>query len=137
MNRVVISYTPDADLVGWLRIDVETPRFKGNGEFWASPSLIKDFADSLSQYPISDENHPELRCGYGQSKVDDVIISLGIKPADALGALKINLNVSDHVDRDSRLQTHFIAHCPNIERFQRQLFSLLAGARDDAVLESS
>ena len=139
MSRAVLSFVPDGgpDQLGRLRLVVETPSFKGDGEAWAWPGLIEDFATALSQYPISGDNPPELRCGFGRLKVEEVVISLSVKAADALGKLDATINISDHFDRESRLRTHFVTHYPDVERFQKQLFALLAGDRDEAVLDGS
>ena len=139
MSRAVLTFSPDdaPNQVALLRLVVETPSFSGVGEAWAWIDPIQQFADRLLQFPISNDKPPELIFGYGLQRVDDRVLSLKIIADDQRGTLRVIANVSDYADRMSKLTTHFETHYPDVERFQRQLISMITGQRTEAVLDGS
>ena len=139
VSRATLSFVTDnePDQLGRLQLAVETSRFSGVGEDWGWPDLLKEFATALSQFPISDEQPPALSLGYDGPEGRIATVSIVIKPADARGTLSACVDVSHHLNADSRLRTTFSTHYPDVERFQRQLRGLAAGDRTDAVLEGS
>lgn len=135
MSQLVLAYTPEAqDDVSLLDVEVQAAGFAGRGASWTNDVALADFAAALGVYPISADQPAVFEMGFGRLEGDDLVARIEIGPADPLGRLLVQVELSDRNDRWRRVRTTFTTHYPDVERFARQIGKMI-GAGGPATLQ--
>lgn len=135
MDSLSLRFKPDpCDTVGRLFLHVGTASYKGEGFFWAQADGLADFAKAIAAYPISADQPAEVRFGYDQCEGEDLIIRIEIAPVDAIGHLRVRVEVADLNEPDNRLKVAFQTTYSEIDAFRVALGPLLNGQDAKATL---
>jgi hypothetical protein len=135
MNSLSLRFEPEPhDTVGRLFIHVGAASFKGDGFFWAEPHGLEEFAQALAAYPIPADQPAEVRFGYNDCEGDDLIIGIAIAPVDAIGHLRVSVEVADLYQPDNRLSVAFQSTYSEVDTFRNALGPLLDGQEAKATL---
>lgn len=137
MNELRVTYEPDDQWMGRVKVSVTSGAFSGEGAAWMNVDDLTELANAVQQYPLAEET-PPFEGGLGEQK----IVRVSVKPFDALGRLLVVATLATEVweggvDKDlhQNVTTRFLAEYASLERFAISLRGLASGQTDVAVLE--
>jgi hypothetical protein len=123
------------DDFGWLAMSVATEMMQGEGGMWVQWQDVKEFAESLDVFPLSDGEFRELDRGYGQQNDYHSVVKVRIEPKNVKGDLVVTARLSDSDDPEQHLQTKFVCHYASVSLFRDALLAVVDRTRDKAILE--
>lgn len=138
-NSLVLEYefSRDGDDFGWLNARVETPDFGGRNGMWVQWQDVKEFGESLAAYPIGRDKPVVGQWGFGDDGRWEIVTRISIAPAGETGALIVELLLANYYDPFFRCQTRFKTDYPALDRFRREIESMMRREAKTAVLSGS
>jgi hypothetical protein len=129
------QFNSDGDDLGSLIARVETPDFSGWNSMWVQWQDIRDFASSLSSFPI--EANSPLKCEWGFDKNGEYtqVTVVKIAPTGTTGALVADVYLANFYAPENRCQTLFDTDYPSLERFKNQIERMMCNRCGTATLE--
>lgn len=135
MNSLSLRFEPEPhETIGRLFLHVGAAPFNGEGFFWAQPGSLADFEKALTAYPIPADQPAQVRFGYDHCEGNDLIIGIEIAPIDAIGHLRVSVEVADLYEPEKRLRAAFQATYAEVDAFRAELGPLLNGQDAKATL---
>ena len=136
MSSLRVRYDPDPnDDIGQLWLSLNTDRFAGAGYFWSYREGVRELADKLRDYPLSDT--VIVTWGFDDAKASNEILSVRIEQVNRKGDLVATVRIADLYDLDQRLTASFSTTYSELETFRVQLIALAEGQANEAMLTGS
>lgn len=124
----------DRDDFGRLFARVQTERFSGEGAFWVQWQDVLEFGDSLSRFPIAEDQPIIGQWGYDMQGGDDVILRFEFVPADSRGNVCFRFEIADDNEPYCRVRGYFLTNYPDIDAFRLELAGVMRGELEIATL---
>ncbi len=124
----------DRDDFGWLSVSASNGQFEGHGGFWVQWQDVREFGEALAVFPISADAPVIGQWGFNYQEGDDLIIRVGIAPADPRGNLRVSFEIADQDEPRSRVRAWFLTNYPDVETFRAQITALMDHEIGEAVL---
>jgi hypothetical protein len=135
MSELVFTYEYAAgDDFGRLKMVVTTERYSGRGGFWVQWQDVQEFAELLDAYPIDPKVPLQAQWGYEMQEGDDLILSVGVMPANLTGDLLVQVEVADEHNQYQRVRASFVTNYPDLNDFRLSIVRLMDREVDRAVL---
>jgi hypothetical protein len=135
MSELVFTYEYAAgDDFGRLEMAVTTKRYSGRGGFWVQWQDVQEFAELLDAYPIDPKVPLQAQWGYEMQEGDDLILSVGVMPANLTGDLLVQVEVADEHNQYQRVRASFVTNYPDLNDFRLSIVRLMDREVDRAVL---
>ncbi|WP_298200151.1 hypothetical protein [Novosphingobium sp.] len=137
MNSLFVfeyEFSRDGDDVGWLIAKVQTPSFSGSNGTWVQWQDVRDFASSLSTYPINADRPAHCEWGFSEQGQYTAITKLSIAPKGATGGLVASVLLANHYVPDNRCSTFFETDYPSVSEFSEQIKRMLNNRTGGATL---
>jgi hypothetical protein len=126
---LILSYQADADGTGKLKVVVGSRGFSGESAAWFDTTNLKDFARSLSIYPLADDDHPNIHGGFGgnlrtgSSPQEHVRLEIG--PVGGKGQVGIWVHLATEVWPDTRPESFYEVRLELLTTYERlRMFSI-------------
>ena len=142
MSHLILTYVPENEFDGELRVSLESAGYSGQGAAWFSIEQLGAFCTALSEFPLSANTPPSLNGGYWghDGKVLQTHVGIAITPYDVRGSLVVSVELSAPIwefeghDLHRSVKSHFRTDYPSLDRFRVSLLGLLASETDAAIL---
>lgn len=131
------EFSRDGDDFGWLTARVETRDFSGRNGMWVQWQDVTEFAQALAAYPIAADEPIVREWGFGGDGDHEVVTSVSIAPQGRTGGLIVDVYLANYYDLFHRCQTCFQSDYPTLDRFRRDLASMMRREAQTAVLSGS
>jgi hypothetical protein len=144
-GRLQLRFKDDDDGTGKLLVSAKSGGFAGEGGAWFSCGTIEKFADAVGCFPISKNDVPILRGGFwkkdNSGELAQEHLAISVSPADNRGHLAVRVRIATELwegsapESQQAVRLEIITSYEPMVRFSRELKALVAGARDELVLE--
>ena len=145
-DKLLIRFLNEDDGTGKLQVRAHCNGFSGEGSAWFSTDELDEFASALAVFPISEENPPAIRSGFGRQdgsgELEQEHLSLRVYPIDRTGHLGVQIRLATEVWAQTRpesqhsVQLEIPTSYEPLAQFSRQLKALLDGSVKEAILEA-
>ena len=142
-DKLVVRFVEDDDGTGRLWVSGSANGFAGTGAAWLDTEVLKEFAQALTRYPITDDDLPTLRGGFwftdGQGLKQELVF-LQVYQADAAGHLHFRVRLAtevwppDRIESQHRVQLELRTTYQALLDFSRILHAVIMGQAGEAVL---
>lgn len=139
-----LGFADDGYGTGELYAEAETRGFSGRSAAYFDIEEIKEFAKSISEYPLPERRRCSLASGFGSKspgELNQEHLSIEVYPIDSRGHIGVQVRMATPIWPEERLDSQRVAKLEllttyePIGRFGRDLLALMEGKADQAVLE--
>ena len=140
MNIIKLRYRYDGtpivtyDDFGWLEIQVLAESYSGVGGYWVQWQDVVDFNESLTAYPIDENDPPSGDWGFVKHNVYHRLMWIEISHADKLDEPQVSVELSTKEKPLNRLRASFPISYQNLQSFQSELRLLMDRKINEACL---
>ena len=138
-----LRFQRDDDGTGELHASVRSQGFSGHGSAWVGAAQLERFASALATYPLTEEARSGLAAGYWRDdRLEQVHVGLSAYPFDSAGHIGVRVLVATPLGPSDRPLSRHVTEVElqttyhELESFSRELRELLAGEREEAILQA-
>lgn len=142
-DNLVIRFVDHDDGSGRLWVSASANGFAGTGETWYDTETLKEFAEALTRFPISDNDPPTLSGGFwfkDGKGLEQEHVFLQIYQADGWGHLKVHVRLAtevwppERIETQHRVQLEIRTTYQALLEFSQMLNAVFEGKADEAIL---
>ena len=130
------SGDPNDDL-GWLTVIADCEDYRAKNGMWVQWQDVVEFAETLSQYPITSVTPVEAEWGFTENGNYTRVTFISLRPANVSEQVVVTVDLVDWNDVRRRCQMALDTTYADIASFRGELEQLMAKARDKAVLKAA
>lgn len=105
-EMLIVSYQADSDGTGKLKVAAATHGFSGVSAAWFDTENLKEFAKSISAYPLPEDDHPIIQGGFGSdirmSAPPQEHVRVEVGPVGGKGQVAVWVHLATEIWRDTR-----------------------------------
>jgi len=142
-DKLVMQFSDEGDGTGRLWVSGSANGFAGTGQSWFGTQELKDFAQALARYPLSENHPPTLSGGFfvpDKAELEQEHLFLQVYQADGWGHLRIQVRLAtevwppDPIRTQHRVQLEIRTTYQALLEFSRMLQAVIQGKAEEAVL---
>ena len=145
MDVLRVTFRPDDEWLGELKVSASSGGFSGVGEAWFSKDDLADFSRAIIAFPLPADAPPTISGGLGgnDKSPPQKLVTLAFEPHNRVGAVRATVHLEtanwDGENRALHSETtiRLIVTYGDLGRFGPALLDLMEGRIAEAVLTST
>jgi hypothetical protein len=140
---LTLRFSHDGDGTGKLSVDATAAGYSGKGNAYFDVGQIREFAASVSRFPLPDDNRCSISGGFGagHGQPEQEHVGIEIYPIDHRGHIGVQVRMATPIWPDMRVRSQnavkleiITTHEPLV-RFSKDLLALVNGTASEATLQ--
>lgn len=141
-GKLVLRFDDDFDGTGKLWANGSANGFAGEGAAWVGSEKLEEFAEALSQFPISEKVPPTISGGFWSKVANELSqehLFIQVYPADGRGHLNVLVRLATEVwpntqSAQHRVQFEILTGYQALLEFSQALKAVVQGKAEEAIL---